>query len=197
MKAFKCWPLTWRLPSSLCICPLLSSLAASELKLHPLVYSRACVAPRLWLLLRYCVEVMPRHSLRGLQLLPQLPRLLLGLSRSLAGVPQGALGLAHALLQLPVSPLYGVQALLQLATSFLLLEQRRLDRGAHELGEDRTARCHFTRTARYRELPVSKTLQLVGEMLIWFSQQPLWEKESFDISFASVNPCTLGGRIEK
>lgn len=140
-------------------------LWAAGLKLRPVAYRRASVAPRLQLLLRDGVEVMARLPLGGLQLLPQLPRLLLGLPRGPAGVPQGALGLAHALLQLPVSPLDGVQALLQLAASLLLLKQRCLDRGAHELcwggeGEDKSGHQNSTSGP--------KTLQLMP-----FSQQPL------------------------
>lgn len=85
------------------------------------------------LLLQYGVEVMPHPPLCGLQLFSQFLHLLLGLARSLAGIPQGALHLANALLQLPVPPLPCSQALLQLAASLLLLEQRGLHRGAHQL----------------------------------------------------------------
>lgn len=43
-------------------------------------------------------------------------------------------------------------------------------------GQDRTGQPVVIVTARRLEPPVSKTLQLVGELLIAFSQQPLWEK---------------------
>lgn len=95
------------------------------LKLHP-------VARRRRFPLRYGVEVPARPSLGRPQLLSQLPRLPLA---GLAGLPQGALQLANALLQLPVASLRRRQALLQLASPLLLLEQRRLHRGAEQLGD--------------------------------------------------------------
>lgn len=98
-------------------------------KSRPLAHRGARVTAGRRLLLRYGVAVMSRPPLGSLQPRLQLARLLRGLAR----VPQGALDLANALLQLPVPPLRRDQSLLHPAAPLLLLEERGLHRGAHQL----------------------------------------------------------------
>lgn len=121
-----------------------------RLKRRSLARRCARVAPGRRLLLSYRIEVMPRPSLGGQQLLPQLPYLLLGLLRGLAGVPERALQFANSLLQLAVPPLGHGEALRQLVAPLLLLEQRSLHRGAQQLGEEKGR--------RHRKLPESFAL---------------------------------------